>query len=537
MITDAFFEKQEEIDDVLFVPIGLSYERLLEANIYADELMGIPKPKETVANLLKSSSILKDNYGALNIHFGEPISLAEYSKNPFLAPEGYEPLDKSEQQKQQKMTAPPPKGGASGTSTAGPSGSYTPPRALTSVAWRITYELQRSIVVTPTALLAATLMSSFDHTLLRSDGVPLSQVASHVEWLRSTILHRGGKMCRHFSVMDSSEIVSYAIQMVTPRVSLTSNSRIMMDSQLTTKVVLGNYANQLIHVFQDESIICAAAFGFGKEISLGGGGGGGNGSGSGDLEDKVMKVDGATSGHVPAATSDFVISQGDLRNRTALLRSLLSNELPNFQATSPISFDSWFNTSVKTLNEDKAIIHAPLSDADDEEIRVRLTTLTSFTAHQVFPYIESLFITAAAAMAFIAPLGPTRVTDVNLAKIAHTGAIELHKIGLTDFAQCCSKENIKNSIAKFVEMGLLHKELSPVPTYSIRKASQDVLWSITRDLNSFRWHTARMEDVEKAIHVLKSMVRDVLASSSSSSPPTSPRSSSAVGKKVASPKL
>ena len=505
MITDAFFEKQEEIDDVLFVPIGLSYERLLEANIYADELMGIPKPKETVANLIKSSSILKDNYGALNIHFGEPISLAAFAKNPFLTPDGFEPLPKAEQQAslQQSMLAGKQSGG-SGASVAGPSGSYTPPRALTSVAWRITYEIQNAIVVTPTALLSATLMSTFDHTVLREEGVPVSQVASHVEWLRSTILHRGGKMSRHFAVMDSAEIVRYAAEMVKPRVSITGNSRVVMDSQLTTKVVLGNYANQLIHVFQDESILCAAAFGFGKEVAL-----------DDDLtsvDDKVMKVDGALTGQAPAATSDFIIAQGALRNRAALLRTLLSNELPNFQTTSPISFDSWFNATIGTLSEEKALVNAPLSDAEDEQIRFHLNTFTSFTAHQVFPYIESLYITAVAILSFVpSSVGggtttPPRVNDSHLAKIAHLGAIDLHKRNLSDFAQCCSKENIKNSVLKFVEMGLLHKEVSPVPTYSIRKHGQEALWSIVKDLNSFRWHTARIEDVEKSIEHLRNIV-------------------------------
>ena len=35
------------IPDVMFVPIGISYERTLEEELFSRELLGIPKPKES----------------------------------------------------------------------------------------------------------------------------------------------------------------------------------------------------------------------------------------------------------------------------------------------------------------------------------------------------------------------------------------------------------------------------------------------------------------------------------------------------------
>ena len=38
-----------EVPDVMIVPISISYERILEESLYAYELLGIPKPKESTS--------------------------------------------------------------------------------------------------------------------------------------------------------------------------------------------------------------------------------------------------------------------------------------------------------------------------------------------------------------------------------------------------------------------------------------------------------------------------------------------------------
>ena len=64
--------------DVIIVPISLSYDRLLEEKLYAYELLGIPKPKESTSGVFKATSILQDNYGSVHLHFGNLMSLREY---------------------------------------------------------------------------------------------------------------------------------------------------------------------------------------------------------------------------------------------------------------------------------------------------------------------------------------------------------------------------------------------------------------------------------------------------------------------------
>ncbi|WP_312916791.1 glycerol-3-phosphate 1-O-acyltransferase PlsB [Stenotrophomonas sp.] len=61
---------------VLFQPIYVGYEKLMEGNSYLDELSGRPKEKESIWALLWGiPKVLKQNYGQVVVNFGEPIAL------------------------------------------------------------------------------------------------------------------------------------------------------------------------------------------------------------------------------------------------------------------------------------------------------------------------------------------------------------------------------------------------------------------------------------------------------------------------------
>src|SRR5690554_5859738 len=61
---------------VLFQPVYIGYEKLMEGNSYLDELSGKPKAKESIWTLLWSiPRVLRQNYGQVVVNFGEPIPL------------------------------------------------------------------------------------------------------------------------------------------------------------------------------------------------------------------------------------------------------------------------------------------------------------------------------------------------------------------------------------------------------------------------------------------------------------------------------
>jgi len=63
---------------VLFQPVYIGYEKLMEGNSYLDELSGKAKAKESVWQLLMGiPKVLRQNYGQVVVNFGEPIKLGD----------------------------------------------------------------------------------------------------------------------------------------------------------------------------------------------------------------------------------------------------------------------------------------------------------------------------------------------------------------------------------------------------------------------------------------------------------------------------
>ena len=61
---------------VLFQPVYIGYEKLMEGTSYLDELTGKPKQKESIWQLVTGiPKVLRSNYGQVVVNFGEPIRL------------------------------------------------------------------------------------------------------------------------------------------------------------------------------------------------------------------------------------------------------------------------------------------------------------------------------------------------------------------------------------------------------------------------------------------------------------------------------
>jgi len=71
---DAFLESRRR--DLFFVPIAISYERLVEESGMIEELAGGKKSEESMLGLLRARKYLQSRFGSVHVSFGEPISLA-----------------------------------------------------------------------------------------------------------------------------------------------------------------------------------------------------------------------------------------------------------------------------------------------------------------------------------------------------------------------------------------------------------------------------------------------------------------------------
>lgn len=63
---------------VLFQPVYIGYEKIMEGRSYLDELSGKPKEKESIWQVLTGiPKVLSENYGQVVVNFGEPIRLGD----------------------------------------------------------------------------------------------------------------------------------------------------------------------------------------------------------------------------------------------------------------------------------------------------------------------------------------------------------------------------------------------------------------------------------------------------------------------------
>jgi glycerol-3-phosphate O-acyltransferase len=74
-VVEAFLETARR--DLFFVPIAITYERLVEEGAMVEELEGGEKKDESMLGLVRARKYLQRRFGSVFVNFGEPISLAE----------------------------------------------------------------------------------------------------------------------------------------------------------------------------------------------------------------------------------------------------------------------------------------------------------------------------------------------------------------------------------------------------------------------------------------------------------------------------
>jgi glycerol-3-phosphate O-acyltransferase len=66
---------RQPVRPIVFVPVYLGYERVMEIDSYVGELSGKPKQKETLTGFLRSLRRLREKFGHVHVNIGEPIPL------------------------------------------------------------------------------------------------------------------------------------------------------------------------------------------------------------------------------------------------------------------------------------------------------------------------------------------------------------------------------------------------------------------------------------------------------------------------------
>ncbi|KAF6735840.1 Dihydroxyacetone phosphate acyltransferase [Oryzias melastigma] len=236
-----------EVFDVSLVPVSISYERVLEETLYARELLGVPKPKESTSGLFKARRVLSEDYGSIHVYFGPPVSvrsLAEgrVNRSQFSLVPRHIPMRPSEDVH----------------------------GFVNDAAYRLVRAQEDNMVLKPWVLLASLLLQN--QAAGKNQGVPLGELIQQAVWLRD--------LCRQFGAflhwpdhVPPSEVVSSSLSLHSglvrvsedrvflaleqgPPCSLTAEEELL--SQAVVVLSCASYRNQVLHVFLRPALLASA---------------------------------------------------------------------------------------------------------------------------------------------------------------------------------------------------------------------------------------------------------------------------------------
>ena len=170
ILLDAY--RKEACEDMIFVPVYIGYDRIIEEHAYIHEVEGGKKEAETFSQVIKARRFLKKRYGKIYINFHEPISTRD------LLDEMGTSLD---QMPQKEINA-----------------------FVRNLGWRIINAIDRQTVVTPPGLVAAGILNIAKSRFTRKE------VMEAVNTYLTFVTSQGAKLADTI-VVNADAALDYAI--------------------------------------------------------------------------------------------------------------------------------------------------------------------------------------------------------------------------------------------------------------------------------------------------------------------------------------
>ncbi len=250
-------------DDVLFVPIAIDYEKLVEASSYVRELAGAEKHRESLRALLGAARVLFRRYERLYVQFGEPISLRAVAEQRLGGGATSLAVDEAWGGEADRAAAPVLESGARDAPVEAKR------RLVQAIGNRIAYGISRAVTITPVGLAAAALLSHVGRGLAASD------VARRVELLRYVAAEGGARFARDLRGAPSDPrrrgpIADALRRLEAGRIvraeTVAGETIYRVDDE--HRPVLDYHRNAVIHRYVAPALVAAAARGGGAETSV-----------------------------------------------------------------------------------------------------------------------------------------------------------------------------------------------------------------------------------------------------------------------------
>uniref|UniRef100_A0A8C9A3Q8 Glycerol-3-phosphate acyltransferase 1, mitochondrial n=1 Tax=Prolemur simus TaxID=1328070 RepID=A0A8C9A3Q8_PROSS len=286
------------IPDILIIPIGISYDRIIEGH-YNDEQLGKPKKNESLWGIARGViRMLRKNYGCVRVDFAQPFSLKEYLESQSQKPVSA-PLSLEQALLPAILSSRPSDAADEGRDTSiNESRNATDEslrrRLIANLAEHILFTASKSCAIMSTHIVACLLL--YRHR----QGIDLSTLVEDFFVMKEEVLARDFDL--GFSG-NSEDVVMHAIQLLGNCVTITHTSRndeffITPSTTVPSVFELNFYSNGVLHVFIMEAIIACSLYAVLNKRGSGG----------------------------PAGNPPSLISQEQLVRKAASLCYLLSNE-------------------------------------------------------------------------------------------------------------------------------------------------------------------------------------------------------------------
>ncbi|XP_059212894.1 dihydroxyacetone phosphate acyltransferase isoform X2 [Centropristis striata] len=254
IVMDPFLKG--EVFDVNVVPVSISYERILEETLYARELLGIPKPKESTSGLFKARKVLSEDYGSIHVYFGQPVSVRS--------------LAEGRVNRRQFNLVP----------------RHIPRRPgqdihsfVNDSAYKLVRAQEENMVLKPWVLLASLLLQNQAEG--QQQGIALDELTVQAVWLRD-LARQYGAFLHWPDHMSPSEVVSSSLSLHRglvrisegkvqlaveqeaggPAVPGEPHSAVSPEEQLLSQAVVvlscASYRNQVLHLFVRPALLASA---------------------------------------------------------------------------------------------------------------------------------------------------------------------------------------------------------------------------------------------------------------------------------------
>ncbi|CEG66153.1 hypothetical protein RMATCC62417_02786 [Rhizopus microsporus] len=455
IILDAIIDNR--VPDCYIVPISIGYDKIIETSSYATELLGTPKEKESLWQVLTSSRLLQLKWGRVDVRVGKPYSLRDWVDDQ-LKMRG--PMDLSDNVQKSIL--------------------------MKSLGYRVLADINTISVVMPSALVGTVILT------LRGRGVGRSELIRRVDWLRQIIKDKGGNVSEFYG-MSTGSIVDRTIQIHKELIGERKGKDIVEPTFYPiSPFELSYYRNQVIHLFVEEAIVCAALY---TVIKKGGG--------------KPLQR----------------MQYPDLLNEISFLSSLLKLDM----IYKPGGVESNTKRTIQWLIDNNVI-------EMDKEGWVGLNDLErqcgrenyDFLCFMIWPFIESYWLAAVSLYTLTPPqsvAGPIWVDSKLFAARTQAMGKTLYYQGDLSYLEAVNKETLNSAFTRYEQMHILLKRRhqQPKPWSEVAISSDYVpsrqngvlvprghLWELVERIGTFRREGKnRRDNATVSSRVLR--IADILA--------------------------